>query len=140
MIRRPPRSTLFPFTTLFRSKWTNQKWVSNSRRHCTLKLLAVKIQTKWGCDFNIAVWWYSNSKRGMFSPFCNLFNWQVLVSYITESGISSFPREHYFSFALSLFHRLFPVAQPSLNAGLETCWFVGGKKEIESWDFPARQN
>src|SRR2546429_1808469 len=24
MIRRPPRSTLFPYTTLFRSKWTCQ--------------------------------------------------------------------------------------------------------------------
>src|SRR5438046_10603409 len=23
MIRRPPRSTLFPYTTLFRSSWTN---------------------------------------------------------------------------------------------------------------------
>ena len=25
MIRRPPRSTLFPYTTLFRSKW-NELW------------------------------------------------------------------------------------------------------------------
>src|SRR2546426_4350373 len=24
MIRRPPRSTLFPYTTLFRSQWLNQ--------------------------------------------------------------------------------------------------------------------
>src|SRR5256886_15941106 len=25
MIRRPPRSTLFPYTTLFRSKWTRRQ-------------------------------------------------------------------------------------------------------------------
>src|SRR2546423_7653742 len=25
MIRRPPRSTLFPYTTLFRSSWTTRK-------------------------------------------------------------------------------------------------------------------
>src|SRR3712207_8248203 len=28
MIRRPPRSTLFPYTTLFRSKW-QQHWLAN---------------------------------------------------------------------------------------------------------------
>src|SRR5258708_11285315 len=26
MIRRPPRSTLFPYTTLFRSPWMNDRW------------------------------------------------------------------------------------------------------------------
>src|SRR2546422_6639526 len=26
MIRRPPRSTLFPYTTLFRSQWRGQKY------------------------------------------------------------------------------------------------------------------
>src|SRR5258708_8751760 len=33
MIRRPPRSTLFPYTTLFRSNVTNTER-SKSRRHC----------------------------------------------------------------------------------------------------------
>src|SRR5437588_9178266 len=28
MIRRPPRSTLFPYTTLFRSSWSCSAWVS----------------------------------------------------------------------------------------------------------------
>src|SRR3989449_10255472 len=27
MIRRPPRSTLFPYTTLFRSVWAEQLWL-----------------------------------------------------------------------------------------------------------------
>src|SRR5258708_25415573 len=26
MIRRPPRSTLFPYTTLFRSPWQGSRW------------------------------------------------------------------------------------------------------------------
>src|SRR5260221_5157830 len=26
MIRRPPRSTLFPYTTLFRSRWSRSSW------------------------------------------------------------------------------------------------------------------
>src|SRR3712207_8649007 len=30
MIRRPPRSTLFPYTTLFRSRETTQVWSSGS--------------------------------------------------------------------------------------------------------------
>src|SRR3712207_8767105 len=33
MIRRPPRSTLFPYTTLFRSAWLIARpWYSRSRR------------------------------------------------------------------------------------------------------------
>src|SRR2546427_12313808 len=36
MIRRPPRSTLFPYTTLFRSVWRDEfelTWVSSLREH-----------------------------------------------------------------------------------------------------------
>src|SRR2546422_8349469 len=32
MIRRPPRSTLFPYTTLFRSKWGRGEWCHRWRR------------------------------------------------------------------------------------------------------------
>src|SRR3989442_3987944 len=32
MIRRPPRSTLFPYTTLFRSFWLSE--LQNLRSHC----------------------------------------------------------------------------------------------------------
>src|SRR5256884_7152373 len=39
MIRRPPRSTLFPYTTLFRSATT--RW--NGRRRCHTRT------EKWGC-------------------------------------------------------------------------------------------
>src|SRR2546425_2238269 len=32
MIRRPPRSTLFPYTTLFRSRWTDEfkRWTTST--------------------------------------------------------------------------------------------------------------
>src|SRR3712207_8344958 len=33
MIRRPPRSTLFPYTTLFRSRADERIWRRNSRHH-----------------------------------------------------------------------------------------------------------
>src|SRR3712207_7159802 len=36
MIRRPPRSTLFPYTTLFRSPWISSSSGSSSARVCTL--------------------------------------------------------------------------------------------------------
>src|SRR5260370_23431877 len=32
MIRRPPRSTLFPYTTLFRSCWKASPWKNSSNR------------------------------------------------------------------------------------------------------------
>src|SRR5260221_8543045 len=33
MIRRPPRSTLFPYTTLFRSSWTEESATHRSQLH-----------------------------------------------------------------------------------------------------------
>src|SRR2546429_9781097 len=35
MIRRPPRSTLFPYTTLFRSILDGQRFCESTRRTCT---------------------------------------------------------------------------------------------------------
>src|SRR6266487_6067882 len=35
MIRRPPRSTLFPYTTLFRSGWSAKHWQASCRRKRT---------------------------------------------------------------------------------------------------------
>src|SRR5256885_8044768 len=37
MIRRPPRSTLFPYTTLFRSVWKKPK-LSVAEGHCIMNL------------------------------------------------------------------------------------------------------
>src|SRR2546422_7224024 len=36
MIRRPPRSTLFPYTTLFRSREKRRHWRSGRSRHRNL--------------------------------------------------------------------------------------------------------
>src|SRR5256885_12881045 len=35
MIRRPPRSTLFPYTTLFRSGWSVEEAVTRAKRYVT---------------------------------------------------------------------------------------------------------
>src|SRR2546430_4295043 len=45
MIRRPPRSTLFPYTTLFRSSLRNclKHWVRESTRQCGACLRARSI-------------------------------------------------------------------------------------------------
>src|SRR3712207_8298840 len=57
MIRRPPRSTLFPYTTLFRSACTGAPWTAGPRRpHFMCKGGAgrrtlTQIQTK-GCSMS----------------------------------------------------------------------------------------
>src|SRR2546426_10490682 len=49
MIRRPPRSTLFPYTTLFRSSWTGSGSPADvaSRRHERSCLAAAEWLTIW---------------------------------------------------------------------------------------------
>src|SRR2546429_4479301 len=52
MIRRPPRSTLFPYTTLFRSRQTCRRvaWrCPDSQRHCcgVLGALASRHELEW---------------------------------------------------------------------------------------------
>src|SRR2546426_4604476 len=41
MIRRPPRSTLFPYTTLFRSDWLLLEWGSEIWKTATAHMLAM---------------------------------------------------------------------------------------------------
>src|ERR1017187_10732868 len=43
MIRRPPRSTLFPYTTLFRSQWLR---CSSSRRSCCFSSAAFSLRSE----------------------------------------------------------------------------------------------
>src|SRR5437762_11386375 len=40
MIRRPPRSTLFPYTTLFRSRWTPHSSPAPPASRCACKACA----------------------------------------------------------------------------------------------------
>src|SRR3712207_9063444 len=42
MIRRPPRSTLFPYTTLFRSRHMKVSFITIDEAHCI---------SQWGYDF-----------------------------------------------------------------------------------------
>src|SRR5256885_11467681 len=59
MIRRPPRSTLFPYTTLFRSRSAPSEIElpdpSLSREHCAL----IKKENRWFIE--------NTSKNGVFS-------------------------------------------------------------------------
>src|SRR3712207_9027206 len=47
MIRRPPRSTLFPYTTLFRSSWTNERALKKRSHRLWLALLAQLIRVSY---------------------------------------------------------------------------------------------
>src|SRR2546430_6558399 len=42
MIRRPPRSTLFPYTTLFRSRRTRPEWIAAWNSHDLERILALR--------------------------------------------------------------------------------------------------
>src|SRR2546430_4899784 len=46
MIRRPPRSTLFPYTTLFRSQLTNGHAMAHRRFAVSDKALLVRIRNR----------------------------------------------------------------------------------------------
>src|SRR3712207_7108926 len=54
MIRRPPRSTLFPYTTLFRSTWARSRVVRHARptaSQITQGFLAFRARYPWVRDF-----------------------------------------------------------------------------------------
>src|SRR2546430_4227285 len=53
MIRRPPRSTLFPYTTLFRSRW--QHVTADTRREGSRGVLAVVEQLQ-GFELAAGAW------------------------------------------------------------------------------------
>src|SRR5689334_24216400 len=63
MIRRPPRSTLFPYTTLFRSEPARRTASSTSGRHSTTPH---SVHTKCGCDASCES--RIASKRQTWSP------------------------------------------------------------------------
>src|SRR2546422_2478662 len=48
MIRRPPRSTLFPYTTLFRSRWTTKAPMPSRRGGLAAAVLDGSIHTVGG--------------------------------------------------------------------------------------------
>src|SRR3712207_7785754 len=48
MIRRPPRSTLFPYTTLFRSVWLGRRSDGRYEAHVAVKLLNAALVGRGG--------------------------------------------------------------------------------------------
>src|SRR3990170_4093936 len=45
MIRRPPRSTLFPYTTLFRSRIGTTRWKKNGSKNWTVAKFGTRFMT-----------------------------------------------------------------------------------------------
>src|SRR2546430_16100764 len=87
MIRRPPRSTLFPYTTLFRSRWEviGGMWVEPDLNmpggeSLTRQILVGKryFQNKFGVDIKIG-----------WNPDSFGYNWQLPQIY-KKSGIDYF--------------------------------------------------
>src|SRR3712207_8329788 len=56
MIRRPPRSTLFPYTTLFRSKPALAQQILQRNFEAGLKLAWVTADSIYGDDRTLRVW------------------------------------------------------------------------------------
>src|ERR1051326_8842470 len=67
MIRRPPRSTLFPYTTLFRS--TRRTWQCKAcKKMFTVKLGTVMEDSPIGLDkWMCAIWMIVNAKNSVSS-------------------------------------------------------------------------
>src|SRR5947208_3277088 len=62
MIRRPPRSTLFPYTTLFRSNWELAFWLD---KHMTL----VRSVVRQIAPLNIFLWQVAAASVFMLATF-----------------------------------------------------------------------
>ena len=43
MIRRPPRSTLFPYTTLFRSNFAMPLWKGNTNKNLEIDIVTAEV-------------------------------------------------------------------------------------------------
>src|SRR2546430_17543438 len=56
MIRRPPRSTLFPYTTLFRSSGSASSLIILTSLGITLGAMSLPASIKWACGFTWTTW------------------------------------------------------------------------------------
>src|SRR5688572_32529851 len=63
MIRRPPRSTLFPYTTLFRSLFQLLLLTITSLLFEGIGLWGVNVPVAWGLDILNFVWWIGRSEE-----------------------------------------------------------------------------
>src|ERR1043166_10043151 len=57
MIRRPPRSTLFPYTTLFRSRWGERRTAARLRQRrntgCRSEEHTSELQSRFGISYAV---------------------------------------------------------------------------------------
>src|SRR3712207_8971081 len=89
MIRRPPRSTLFPYTTLFRSSSNNEKKFQ-SRWGFILACVgsAVGMAHVWGFPYKLG----SNGGAAFLIPY---FLFVILFSYRSEEHTSELQSRQY---------------------------------------------
>src|SRR3712207_1838530 len=76
MIRRPPRSTLFPYTTLFRSKWEAEHVVGGAGDLAPAiarpSIVMGESDSGWTPAFNVLYWPLRAFSRGLFNEIPSL--------------------------------------------------------------------
>ena len=101
MIRRPPRSTLFPYTTLFRStiilhQIFNESTKRSSQISWTSNGLTPNLEASWSFYLNpFGAKWPSNFEPELLSSFCNVQRRWESLTYLGFSGFSGI-RNHDF--------------------------------------------
>src|SRR3712207_8706650 len=102
MIRRPPRSTLFPYTTLFRSQWTIEECLtrkSTSTRTIAIYMIATVFATVHTTTISItdrkSTRLNSSHANISYAVFCLKKKNDVLIDgHLTAPAVVQSPLEH----------------------------------------------
>src|SRR3712207_7363669 len=86
MIRRPPRSTLFPYTTLFRSpsrpvRWLGGVYLETFRNIPLLALLFISFAGLRRAGVDITNWGAGTASLGLDRKSTRLDSWHAHISY-----------------------------------------------------------
>src|SRR2546430_6404899 len=77
MIRRPPRSTLFPYTTLFRSHVRSEEHVGNNRALDQFGMLLLDARVHVGSDVAVRP-----AAESAFLQGSEIIRWQVVAKFV----------------------------------------------------------
>src|SRR3712207_9458418 len=106
MIRRPPRSTLFPYTTLFRSQWTIPM-VQKFKNRIDWKTFSCYADEKFLTEETLEVFkdkwdWNELSDNSslplteeLLEKFIDRWNWKEIISYSHDELFENCPIEFY---------------------------------------------
>src|SRR3712207_7836014 len=81
MIRRPPRSTLFPYTTLFRSRHARRRYIRDELRLHAGAALALRLRLRAGRDARHRPWALLLSEEGQDRKSTRLNSSHANISY-----------------------------------------------------------